>query len=162
MVPTRLAIPSIHLEIGYDQNSSMGTVASSRVDGQWTITPPEATWADLQSGYWWSEQRYSALPGNPSAGTTFIFLHACAQVRCAGNRVHELRKGNVIELSTPAGVLHYTVEQKLLLDKTPQGVGNNAVLYSYGHANQLRIVTCGYAADGSSPFNWAVIAALKG
>jgi hypothetical protein len=161
MAPTRLAIPAIDLKIGYDRNSSIGSVASSRVDGRWTITPPEATWADLQSAFLWSEQRYSVLPGDPSAGTTFIFVHACLHVACAGNRLDELRTGDVIELSTPAGVLHYAVERKLLLDKTPQGVGNNAVLYSYGHANQLRLVTCGYAADGSSPFNWAIIASLR-
>jgi hypothetical protein len=161
-MPTALAIPAIGLSIGHDGGSHIGTVESRTVDGIWTITPPEATWVDLQSAYWWSQRRYSALPGAPSTGTTFLYMHACLQVHCAGNDLHRLRGGEAVVLATRAGVLHYRVVRVLRLDKTPQGVGNNNTLYSYGHRNQLRLVTCGYAPDGSSPFNWAVIATLQG
>jgi hypothetical protein len=160
-MPTALAIPTIGLSVGHDPGSHIGTVESRTVDGVWTITPPEASWVDLQSAYWWSQQRYSALPGAPSAGTTFLYMHACSQVHCAGNDLHRLRRGDAITLTTRTGVLHYRVDRLLRLDKTPQGVGNNKTLYSYGRPDQLRLVTCGYAPDGSSPFNWAVIATLR-
>ncbi|HEV7146263.1 MAG TPA: class F sortase [Pedococcus sp.] len=160
-LPTELAIPAIGLRIGGDPSSRIGTVVSTTVDGVWSITPPEASWEDLQSAYWWSQERYSALPGAPSTGTTFVYMHACQQVRCAGNDLHRLRPGDTITLTTRAGVLQYRVAALLRLDKTPQGVGSSKTLYSYGHRNQLRLVTCGYAADGSSPFNWAVIATLQ-
>jgi hypothetical protein len=158
--PTRLAIPAIGLRVGYDRQSAVRTVVSHRDGGTWTITPAEQTWKDLVSAYWWSERRYSALPGDPSTGTTFLFMHACRTVTCAGNHLADLRAGNVIVLSTRAGTLRYTVRRKLRLDKTPAGVGNSRTLYSYGRPDQLRLVTCGYAPDGTSPFNWAVIATL--
>jgi hypothetical protein len=160
-MPTALALPTIGLSVGHGTGSHISTVESRTLDGVWTITPPEATWVDLQSAYWWSQQRYSALPGAPSAGTTFLYMHACSQVHCAGNDLHRLRRGDAITLTTRTGVLHYRVDRLLRLDKTPQGVGNNKTLYSYGRPDQLRLVTCGYAADGSSPFNWAVIATLR-
>lgn len=160
--PTRLAIPAIGLRVGYDGQSAIATVLSRRADGAWTITPPEATWRDLVSVYWWSEQRYSALPGDPSMGTTFLYMHACRTVSCAGNDLKDLRRGDLIVLSTRTGTLRYTVTSKLRLDKTPRGVGNSRVLYSYRQPNQLRLVTCGYSPDGTSAFNWAIVAALTG
>lgn len=160
-MPTALTIPAIGLRIGHATDSRIGTVQARTVGGIWSITPPETSWVDLQSAYWWSQQRYSALPGAPSAGTTFLYMHACSQVQCAGNDLHRLRPDDAITMTTRAGVLHYRVVRLLRLDKSPQGVGSNRTLYSYASLNQLRLVTCGYAADGSSPFNWAVIATLR-
>jgi hypothetical protein len=139
----------------------VGTLQSSRTSAGWTITPPEATWADLQSAFWWSEPAYSVLPGAPSAGTTFVFMHACLQVTCAGNELKHLRAGDIVRLTTAAGTLTYTVRRTLRLDKSVGGIGANKMVYSYGHRNELRLVTCGYAPDGTSPFNWAVLADLS-
>jgi hypothetical protein len=159
--PVRLAIPAIGLLVGYRAGSRVGTVRSQHIGRTWTITPPEATWADLQSAYWWSEPRYSALPGDPSSGTTFVFMHACLHVVCAGNNLRRVRAGDVIRLTTAAGQLTYTVRRTVRLDKSVAGIGASKVVYSYGHPDQLRLVTCGYAPDGTSPFNWAVLATLS-
>lgn len=160
-MPTKLAIPAIGLKVGYDNSSDIGTVVSTHDSDGWTITPPEETWKDLQSAYWWSETQYSVLPGDPSHGSTFIYMHACSQVQCAGNLLHTLKAGDMIVLTTPKGVLRYRITKVLKLDKSVQGIGASTEFYSYGVPNQLRLATCGYAADGSSPFNWAVIAALQ-
>ncbi|MGH8862629.1 MAG: hypothetical protein ACRDVG_15585, partial [Jatrophihabitantaceae bacterium] len=159
--PLRLSIPAIGLRAGYDDGSRFGAVRSARVDGQWTITPPEATWSDLQSVYWWSERAYSALPGEPSAGTTFVYMHACSHVVCAGNQLHLLSPGETITMTTATGTLTYTVQRTVLLDKSPRGVGASKLVYSYGRVGALRLVTCGYAPDGTSPYNWAVLAVLR-
>ena len=158
--PIRLAIPAIGLRVGYGAGSRVGTVRSQRTGREWTITPPEATWDDLQSVFWWSERAYSVLPGDPSAGTTFVFMHACLHVTCAGNNLNHVRAGDIVRLTTAAGTLTYTARRTLRLDKSVGGIGASKVVYSYGHPDELRLVTCGYAPDGTSPFNWAVLADL--
>lgn len=155
--PTKLAIPAIGV-VAY-----FGTpiVSAHDADG-WTITPPEATWEDLQQVYWWSESQYSALPGNPSKGSTFVYGHACFSASCAFNKLKDLTAGDLIKVTTSSGVLTYRVTQgPLKLDKSPQGVGASKALYTYGIPNELRLVTCGYTPEGASPFNWAVIARLQ-
>lgn len=155
--PSKLAIPAIGLD------AQFGSPIVSTHDGEgWSITPPESTLQDLRLVYWWSETKYSALPGSPSKGTTFIYGHACRdpQYGCAFDRLKNLTKGDKIELTAGKAVLTYRVTALLKLDKTPQGVGASRELYSYGESNKLRLVTCGYTAEGTSPFNWAALAVL--
>jgi hypothetical protein len=46
------------------------------------------------------------------------------------------------------------------LAKTSDGIGSSSI-YKYGVANRLVLITCGYERNGSSPYNWVVIAQLR-
>lgn len=151
--PEWITIPAIGVD------TTVGSVVSQHVNGMWTIKPPESTMGDLEQTYWWSEH---AAPGAPSTGTTYIYGHACTRVSCAFNDLHRLHRGEVVWIRTAQGLLHYRVlAEPMKLAKTPAGIGSSSI-YEYGVANRLVLITCGYAPDGSSPFNWAVITKLAG
>ena len=135
----------------------VGRVVSTHYGRSWTIQPPERTWADLQRTYWWSER---AAPADPSAGTAYIYGHACTLATCAFNDLHRLSTGDLVRVSTTRGTLTYRVVAKpLRLAKTAAGIGSSFI-YDSTVANRLVLITCGYTPTGSSPFNWAVIAQL--
>lgn len=149
--PERITIPAIGVD------TAVGSVVSQHVSGTWMIKPPESTTSDLERAYWWSEH---AAPGAPSTGTTYIYGHACTRANCAFDDLHLLHRGEVVWVHTAHSILSYRVlAEPLKLAKTAAGIGASSI-YDYGVVNRLVLVTCGYAPDGSSPFNWAVIAQL--
>lgn len=150
--PETITIPAIGVR------AAVRGVVSTHERGRWLIVPPMAANADLQRVYWWSEH---AAPAGPSKGTAYIYGHACAHYAlCAFNRLHELAKGDLVTVATGRGALRYRVAAKpVRLAKTAAGIGASAI-YDYGVVNRLVLITCGYAADGSSPWNWVVITQL--
>jgi hypothetical protein len=151
-IPETITIPAIGVR------AAVRGVTSAHEHGRWLIIPPMATNADLQRVYWWSER---AAPGTPSTGTAYIYGHACARYAlCAFNRLRELAKGDLVTVATGRGALAYRVAAKpVRLAKTAAGIGASPI-YDYGVVNRLVLITCGYAPDGSSPWNWVVITQL--
>jgi hypothetical protein len=149
--PERIAIPAIGL------HTAFASVVSTHEGGQWTIDPPKQTLAELQRVYWWSEH---AAPADPSNGAAYLYGHACTSLVCAFNDLHQVSTGDLVRVTTARGVLSYRVVRKpMRLAKSAAGIGSSSI-YDYGVTNRLVLITCGYTPDGSSPFNWVVIARL--
>jgi LPXTG-site transpeptidase (sortase) family protein len=149
--PREIAIPAIGL------HTAIGSVISTHAGGRWTIDPPKQTLGQLQRVYWWSEH---AAPADPSTGAAYLYGHSCLSLVCAFNDLDQVSKGDQVRVTTSRGVLSYrVVAQPIRLAKTAAGIGSSSI-YNYGAANRLVLITCGYLPDGSSPFNWAVIARL--
>jgi hypothetical protein len=150
--PTRIAIPAIGLHTG------IGRVVSTHEGGSWTIDPPKRTLGQLQRVYWWSEH---AAPADPSTGAAYLYGHACTRLTCAFNDLDQVSRGDLVRVTTAHGVLSYrVVAEPMRLAKTAAGIGASSV-YHYRVADRLVLITCGYRPDGSSPFNWVVIAHLR-
>jgi sortase (surface protein transpeptidase) len=151
-MPERITIGAIGVD------AAVRGVVSAHQQGLWVIVPPMATNADLQRAYWWSEH---AAPASPSNGTAYIYGHACSHYAlCAFNRLRELAKGDLVTVTTVRGALTYRVAARpVRLAKTAAGIGASSI-YDYGAVNRLVLITCGYAPDGSSPWNWVVITQL--
>lgn len=149
--PERIRIPAIGVD------APVAGVVSTHDRRGWTINPPEQTLAELRQAYWWSEH---APPADPSAGTSYIYGHACTRVACTFNDLRELAPRDLITVTTARGVLNYrVVGAPVRLAKTPAGIGSSSI-YDYGVVNRLVLITCGYTPDGASPLNWVVIAQL--
>lgn len=150
--PKRITIPAIGL------HTAIASLVSKKEGGRWTIDPPRRTAGQLRRVYWWSEH---AAPADPSTGTAYFYGHSCTNLACAFNDLHLLSTGDQIRVTTAHGVLSYRVAAKpIRLAKTSAGIGSSSI-YNYGVANRLVLITCGYVRNGSSPFNWAVIAQLR-
>ena len=150
--PKGITIPAIGL------HTAIANIVSTREGGRWRIDPPRRTGAQLQRVYWWSEH---AAPAHPSTGSAYFYGHSCTNLACAFNDLHLLSTGDLIRVTTAHGVLNYRVAvQPIRLAKTSAGIGSSSI-YHYGVANRLVLITCGYVRNGSSPFNWAVIAQLR-
>jgi hypothetical protein len=151
--PERIAIPAIGL------HAAVASVVSTHEGGSWTIDPPKQTLAQLRRVYWWSEH---AAPADPSTGAAYFYGHACIGLVCAFNDLHQVSRGDLVRVTTARGVLSYrVVTRPMRLAKTAAGIGSSSI-YDYGVRDRLVLVTCGYTPDGSSPFNWVVIARLSG
>jgi len=149
--PEGIAIPAIGL------HTAIASVVSTHEGGQWTIDPPKQTLGELQRVYWWSEH---AAPADPSKGAAYLYGHACTSLVCAFNDLHQLSTGDLVRVTTAHGVLSYrVVKGPKRLAKTAAGIGSSSI-YDYGVTNRLVLITCGYTPDGSSPFNWVVVARL--
>jgi sortase (surface protein transpeptidase) len=129
--PTRIRIPTIGVD------AEVGEVVTTQgEDNRPHLTPPEATLADLQRAYWWSEKQ---APGNPAPGTTFILGHSCHLENCPSvyNRLQDVAEGNLIVVETANGILTYKVFD---INKYPIGITPNTV--TDDHPNRLVLVTC--------------------
>lgn len=150
--PKAITIPAIGL------HTTIASLVSTKEGGRWTIDPPRRTAGQLQRVYWWSEH---AAPAGTSRGTAYFYGHSCTNLACAFNDLHLLSTGDLVRVTTTHGVLSYRVTARpIRLAKTSAGIGSSS-LYKYGVANRLVLITCGYVRNGSSPFNWAVIAQLR-
>jgi hypothetical protein len=150
--PRQIAIPAIGLHTG------IADVVSTHVGGRWTIDPPKQTLGELRRVYWWSEH---AAPADPSTGAAYLYGHACTSLDCAFNKLDQVSKGDLVRVTTRHGVLSYrVVAEPMRLAKTAAGIGSSSI-YNYKVANRLLLITCGYTPDGSSPFNWVVVAHLS-
>ena len=150
--PEWVTIPAIGVQ------AAVRGVVSTHEQGLWLIVPPEQTNTDLQRVYWWSEH---AAPADPSKGTAYIYGHAClSYALCAFNHLGELAKGDLVKVTTVRGALTYrVVAEPIRLAKTAAGIGSSSI-YNYGVVNRLVLITCDYAPDGSSPWNWVVTTQL--
>jgi hypothetical protein len=150
--PETIVIPAIGVD------AAVRSVVSTHQQGRWVIIPPMATNADLRRVYWWSEH---AAPADPSSGTAYIYGHACSHYAlCAFNDLSMLATGDLVTVTTVRGALAYrVVARPVRLAKTATGIGASSI-YDYGVVNRLVLVTCGYAPDGSSPWNWVVVTQL--
>lgn len=159
--PTELNIPSIGVK------ASFGKPVVQRWDrklGEWVMDPPEATWEDLQKVYWWKQH---VLPG-PATGTAYVYGHACISTQCAFNNLHLVKVGALVRAYVGPLVATYQIvpinphhprSGVQSFEKTVQGIGSS-VVYNYHVPGRLVLITCGYAGDGSSPFNWVAFAQL--
>ena len=149
--PLRIDIPAIGL------HTAIAGVVSTHDGGRWTIDPPKQTLGQFERVFWWSEH---AATADPSTGAAYLYGHSCTHLVCAFNDLDQVSKGDLVRIRTARGVLSYRVVAKpIRLAKTAGGIGSSAI-YNYGVANRLVLITCGYLPDGSSPFNWVVIAHL--
>lgn len=150
--PEWITIPAIGV------SAAVRGVTSTHEQGSWLIIPPMQTNADLRRVYWWNEH---AAPADPSTGTVYLYGHACTHYAlCAFNHLDELVKGDLVNVTTTRGTLTYRVAAApIRLAKTAAGIGASSI-YNYDIVNRLALITCGYAANGLSPWNWVVITQL--
>lgn len=159
--PTELDIPSIGVKAKFGQ-----PIVQVWDGKEWTITPPETTWEDLQRAYWWREH---ALPG-PTKDTAYVYAHACDPTQCAFNKLHLVRVGAMVRVVTDTYVAAYRI---VPIDphqphagvqqfaKTVKGIGSSTSSVADFHVpGRLVLITCGYTPDGASPFNWVAFAQL--
>jgi hypothetical protein len=160
--PAELDIPSLGVKAKFGQ-----PIVQVWDGKEWTITPPEDTWEDLQRVYWWKEHE---LPG-PTQGTAYVYAHACPpSTQCAFNKLRLAKVGAMVRVVTDTYVATYRI---VPIDphqpfagvqqyaKTVKGIGSSTSSVANFHVpGRLVLITCGYASDGSSPFNWVAFAQL--
>lgn len=120
-------------------------------DGQYEpIDPP------VHNRAAWVEQ--SAYPATPSQGTSYIYGHACHHNTCSFTRLKNAQLGDLVIVTTPAGVLTYKVTHiGTSLKSTnalPVWASNSTV------SNRLVLVTCAYESGDISLTNLVVAATL--
>ena len=140
--------------------------ANQHTGGSWdTITPPEDSLAELGMAYWWGNG-LSAQPGDPSAGTSYIYGHSCAKWSgCAFNQLKRLVTRDHVTVTTPKGVLTYEVTTGPVPVPKAQLSSNVSVYRS--EVNRLVLITCMTAGEAASsqhgvPSNWVVELKLVG
>jgi hypothetical protein len=133
--PIAIAIPSLHIqaEVGRVKETYEGK------DHHGVLRPPETTYADLARAYWWVDK---AAPGNPAAGTVYIYGHTCYSRDCPAvfNPLQHIRKhGALIELVTPKGHLLYRTFDRHTL--TPHAYTVDAAIRR-DESGWLELTTC--------------------
>lgn len=166
-VVSRVA-PAAPTEISFMVNGSTVPVkdkvgvlyVSQHADGGWSaITPPEDSLAELGMAFWWGNG-LSFQPGDPSAGTTYIYGHSCQKWSgCAFNKLGQLRANAQVTLTTPNGVLTYRVNANPRSVKRKDLPGDTQTYYN--RVNRLVLITCLTADEvaklpDGKPSNWVV------
>lgn len=98
--------------------------------------------------------------GQPYPGATTapgIYAHACLHIRCAFDGLRQVKNGDFITVYTTTGTLTYQAIQEDTFSKNGTGSVNSL---SRDAPNELRLFTCAYAPDGSSPDNLVVTSLL--
>lgn len=134
------------------------TVLQTAVDQQTAPVNPDGTWGKMDPPAWnravWETQ--SVQPGYPSSGTSAIYGHACHHHDCSFDRLISVRKGDMVTLTTPKGVLTYRVNQPVQYPKE----GNASLSSKQSVPNELMLVTCAYEQGDESLNNLVVTATL--
>jgi len=131
-------------------------LVSAPVDPMQALINPDGSWGRMNppslSRAVWETQ--SAAPGNPSAGTTALYGHACLGAACAFNGVAKVAADSVVILRTGRGVLRYRVTALQRYPKT----GPDSLASKISRPNELMLVTCAYEPDSSSLDNLVLTA----
>ncbi len=117
------------------------------------IDPPHDSAQDWLTAAWIIQ---SAYPSAPSAGTSYIYGHACHYHVCAFTMLNAARAGDAITVTTSAGELSYQV---CAIGVSPKS-GNLIVPRCTKTAPDLVLVTCEYEQGDTSTSNIVVAAAL--
>lgn len=147
--PTAFIAPEI-----LDYVAGVGEVKSDHEpDGSWSITPPEATNAELQMVWWWNEK---SKIGTNMKGTGYLYAHKChegASIVCAGDNFDKLHVNDKIKLPTEDGTVELTViNEPMTLPKTAEGIGSSGI-YKYDRPGIVWLITCSYDSDGQTSVN---------
>jgi LPXTG-site transpeptidase (sortase) family protein len=145
----------------YDFAVSDGAISEQRSNlcpgtamGRSCLLPPEHT-----------AQRFAfgELPRLPSHGSTIMgghsnVFHPSNEYLGVFTRIHSLRKGDAIVLTTSTGVFRYRVDSTVTLGYADFNSNNRVTQIE---TNTLKLVTCEFSADGTHyTGNFAVIARL--
>ena len=117
------------------------------------IDPPHDTAREWLTAAWITQ---SAYPGAPSAGTSYIYGHACHYHVCAFTMLRTARVGDGITVTTSSRQLSYQV---CAIGVSPKS-GNLIVPRCAGTAPDLVLVTCEYEQGDTSASNIVVAAKL--
>jgi sortase (surface protein transpeptidase) len=130
-------------------------VAPLSVASHQPVDPPHDTALQWNTAAWIVQ---SANPARPSAGTAYIYGHACQDIGCAFNDLVDARVGDIAQITAGTARLTYRVERIGLgskaADTLPGWAANSTI------ADRVVLVTCQYRPDGASPDNLIVVAHL--
>jgi len=130
-------------------------VAPISVGSNEVVDPPHSTAQEWNTAVW---VRQSAYPSASSAGTSYVYGHACHYHVCPFTNLKEARVGEDVVVRTPSRTLTYRIDRIGLSPKSavslPRWASDSTV------ANQLVLVTCAFEQGDTSTNNLVVDAHL--
>jgi sortase (surface protein transpeptidase) len=100
----------------------------------------------------------AAYPATPSAGTTYVYGHACHHHLCPFTLLTGTDIGDTVVVTTPSGLLTYRVDRIGLSPKSASSLPTWASDSTVG--NRIVLVTCQYEHGDTSTTNIVVVANL--
>lgn len=136
------------------QTISTNVAPISVASGQ-PVDPPHATAAQWNTAAWVEESTY---PSAHSAGTTYVYGHACHHHVCPFTSLRDAAVGDQVGITTSRGALIYRIDQIGLSPKSASSLPSWAADSTVG--NRVVLVTCAYEQGDTSTHNIVVVAHL--
>lgn len=155
-IPLPAQAISFTLAVTTSSGPILANVGSISVASNQPVDPPHSTAAEWNTAVW---VKQSAYPSGQSAGTSYIYGHACHYHRCPFTRLKDARVGNLVRVTLPTGVLIYQIAQTGLSPKSasalPRWASDSTV------RNRIVLVTCAFEQGDTSTNNIVVVANLR-
>jgi hypothetical protein len=120
------------------------------------VDPPHYTAAQWNTAVW---VRQSSYPSAPSAGTSYVYGHACHYHVCSFTNLKDAGLGDTVTVTTAASTLVYRIGRIGLSPRAaislPLWASDSSV------PNRLILVTCAYEQGDTSTDNLVVVAYLQ-
>jgi LPXTG-site transpeptidase (sortase) family protein len=143
------------LVVKTNQGDLPAAVAPLSVASHQPVDPPHASAKQWDTAAWIVQ---SAYPASPSSGTTYVYGHACHYHVCPFTNLKQARVGDSIVVTTPTGVLRYSVNR---IGRSPKSANSLPAWASDSTvANRLVLVTCEFEQGDTSTNNIIVVARL--
>jgi LPXTG-site transpeptidase (sortase) family protein len=145
----RLAVQINSGEISADV-SPMSVASNEPVD------PPHSTAAQWNTAVWVQQSSY---PSARSAGTSYVYGHACHHHVCSFTNLKDAELGDQVTVTTAASTLVYRIVRIGLSPKAATSLPSWASDSSV--PNRVVLVTCAYERGDTSTDNLVVVANLQ-
>lgn len=131
-------------------------VDSISVASNQPVDPPHSTAQEWDTAVWVKESSY---PSSASAGTSYVYGHACHHHVCPFTRLKDARVGDRVTVQTSGQPLTYVIRRTGLSPRTasslPSWAADSAV------PDRLVLVTCAFEQGDTSRSNIVVVAQLE-
>jgi Sortase domain len=131
-------------------------VSSISVASNEAVDPPHNTAAQWNTAVW---VRQSSYPSAHSAGTSYVYGHACHHHVCPFTNLKDANLGGQVTVTTAVSTLVYRIVR---IGLSPRAASSLPVWASDSSVpNRLVLVTCAYEQGDTSTDNLVVVARLK-
>jgi LPXTG-site transpeptidase (sortase) family protein len=154
-VPLPAQAISFTLAVTASSGPILANVGSISVASNQPVDPPHSTAAEWNTAVWVQQ---SAYPSAQSAGTSYIYGHACHHHRCPFTRLKDARVGDLVRVTLPTGVLTYQIAQTGLSPKSASALPRWAS--DSTEPNRIVLVTCAFEQGDTSTNNIVVVASM--
>jgi hypothetical protein len=144
------------LTVATGQGVIAADVAPISVASNQPVDPPHQTAAQWNTAAW---VRQSAYPSAKSAGTSYVYGHACHHHVCAFSRLLDAQLGDQVTVATTSAHLTYRIERVGLSPKSATALPSWAADSTV--PGRLVLVTCAYESGDTSTDNIVVVARLQ-
>jgi hypothetical protein len=147
---------AFRLTVQTDAGEISADVSPMSVASNQPVDPPHNTAAQWNTAVW---VRQSSYPSAHSAGTTYVYGHACHHHVCSFTNLKDADLGGQVTVATAASTLVYRIVRMGLSPKSaislPLWASDSSV------PNRLVLVTCAYEQGDTSTENLVVVAQLQ-